>query len=135
MAQLVQSAAIARAQTPTLPLSDRSPRQPNPRTVTAAAIASGSWDPSIRVHVGSPLKSPGAGGVGVRCGTAPAASPATGLGGSSPLTQFRMTRGLVYSVFEELDQLDTGKLTYSTFEDAAVVIGMSGKVARQLFDS
>lgn len=44
------------------------------------------------------------------------------------------TRGLIYSVFAELDQEDKGKLTYSEFEDAAVVVGLRQEQARVFYD-
>lgn len=59
---------------------------------------------------------------------AAAAAEANRLGG------FRVTRGMMYSVFQELDEYDSGRLTYSAFEQAACRIGMRPTQARRLFD-
>ncbi|KAG2453843.1 hypothetical protein HYH02_002050 [Chlamydomonas schloesseri] len=59
---------------------------------------------------------------------AAAAAEANRLGG------FRVTRGMLYSVFQELDEFDSGRLTYSAFEQAACRIGMRSAQARRLFD-
>ncbi|GAX79971.1 hypothetical protein CEUSTIGMA_g7410.t1 [Chlamydomonas eustigma] len=43
------------------------------------------------------------------------------------------TRGMLYSVFQDLDVLDEERITYSTFEDAAMQSGMTQHQARKLF--
>ncbi|MEW5301470.1 MAG: hypothetical protein WDW36_004329 [Sanguina aurantia] len=48
---------------------------------------------------------------------------------------FTVTRGLVYSVFAEMDKDGTGILTYSGFEEAALNIGLREEQARGLFKS
>jgi hypothetical protein len=55
-------------------------------------------------------------------------------GPGQPLEQFVPTRGLIYSVFAELDHEDKGKLTYSEFEDAAVIVGLRQDQARVFYN-
>mmetsp|Transcript_30084 Transcript_30084/g.66649 ORF Transcript_30084/g.66649 Transcript_30084/m.66649 type:complete len:219 (+) Transcript_30084:3-659(+) len=56
-------------------------------------------------------------------------------GPGMPLEQFTPTRGLIYSVFAELDKFGAGKLTYSEFEDAAVVVGIRRDNAKRFFQT
>ncbi|EFJ46023.1 hypothetical protein VOLCADRAFT_93487 [Volvox carteri f. nagariensis] len=46
----------------------------------------------------------------------------------------KVTRGMLYSVFQELDEFDSGRLTYSAFEQAACRIGMRPAQAKRLFE-
>ncbi|KXZ55653.1 hypothetical protein GPECTOR_2g1203 [Gonium pectorale] len=41
---------------------------------------------------------------------------------------------MVFSVFQELDEFDAGRITYSAFEQAACKIGMRPPQARRLFE-
>ncbi|KAG2501588.1 hypothetical protein HYH03_000093 [Edaphochlamys debaryana] len=60
-------------------------------------------------------------------GAAAAAAEAQRMG------NFRVSRGMVYSVFQDLDDFDTGRLTYSAFEQAACKVGMKPDQARRFF--
>ncbi|GLI67992.1 hypothetical protein VaNZ11_012192 [Volvox africanus] len=58
------------------------------------------------------------------------------LGSSEPTRPagIKVTRGLLYSVFQELDEFDSGRLTYSAFEQAACKIGMRPAQAKRLYE-
>ncbi len=56
-------------------------------------------------------------------------------GPGQPLEQFVPTRGLVYSVFSELDPGDSGKLTFSAFEEACVLCGLRKEQSAKLFST
>ncbi len=55
-------------------------------------------------------------------------------GPGQPLYHFVPTRGLLYRTFAELDPGDTGKLTYSEFEEACVRCGLRQQQTQKLFD-
>ncbi|GAX82730.1 hypothetical protein CEUSTIGMA_g10156.t1 [Chlamydomonas eustigma] len=95
----------------------------------------------------APLPSVNAGqhqGAGPMMKADPAAgTKATGSGGSvvgttsrrqrSALENFTPSRGLLYSVFQDLDKLDEGRVTYSMFEEAAMYSGMRQEQVKKLY--
>ncbi|GFH14897.1 uncharacterized protein HaLaN_11032 [Haematococcus lacustris] len=54
-------------------------------------------------------------------------------GPGQPLEHFVPTRGLMYSVFSELDHHNAGKLTFSQFEEACVAVGLQQQQTQTLY--
>jgi len=75
--------------------------------------------------------------LGAKPGLAPPPVGAPGnprWGPGQPLERFVPTRGMVYSVFNELDDAGVGKLTFSMFESAAVKIGLKHEQVQRLYN-
>ncbi|GFR52072.1 hypothetical protein Agub_g14595 [Astrephomene gubernaculifera] len=56
-----------------------------------------------------------------------------GEGGRLGSCSFKVSPGMVYSVFQELDEYDTGRLTYSAFEQAACRVGLRPAQAKRFY--
>ncbi|GIL79926.1 hypothetical protein Vretifemale_9163 [Volvox reticuliferus] len=92
---------------------------------SAAAAAAGALSPrsGARFHH-----------TATRWASEAAATAAMGGGEPTRPAGFKVTRGMLYSVFQELDEFDSGRLTYSAFEQAACKIGMRPAQAKRLYE-
>eukprot|EP00198_Chlamydomonas_reinhardtii_P006633 XP_001695969.1 predicted protein [Chlamydomonas reinhardtii] len=125
-----------------LPAAALQPGPQPPRSISTPPLRCHTPDLNLSARPGSRMgPPPGTPPSRSHLGTGSSSFSATGRtnlpGNASPLRggyRHTVTKRLIETVFQELDEYDSGRLTYSAFEQAACRIGMRPTQARRLFD-